>query len=81
MGDKHGFRIVGEEDALLTSCEGETVDGVLGIYEDLATKCPRCGDLLVLRVGRSHVEALPLETPQALVWPVPGTIKGATDEA
>ena len=68
---KHGFRIVGEEDALLLTCEGEGVDGVLGIYEDLATKCPRCGELLVLRMGGSYVEAINPETPQAMVWPVP----------
>ncbi len=56
MKEKHGFRIVGDEDALLYRCgDTEFPYKSIGIYEDLATECPVCGEMLVLRVGRSYL--------------------------
>ena len=52
---KHGFRIIGDEDALLETCGGESVEmESIGIYDDMPTACPRCGERLVLKIGNSY---------------------------
>jgi len=58
--EKHQFRTVGDEDALLYQCGDREIPYVpVGVYEDSPTICPVCGDRLVLRVGHSWLESLP----------------------